>query len=107
MNRLCEQFTLEDSTILALNWQNRPRSQVLETELSDLTHLVEIETNEAVPVEVIHKAKDCSFQVMRKVWINKRKGVKGWWVGWYESGKRKTKAFPCVCMLVRASMNGN
>ena len=24
----------------------------------------------------------------------KRKGIKGWWVGWYESGKRKAKALP-------------
>ncbi len=31
---------------------------------------------------------------MKKVWIYKRKRVKGWWVGWYESGKRKTKALP-------------
>ncbi len=31
---------------------------------------------------------------MNKVWIYKRKGIKGWWVGWYESGKRKTKALP-------------
>jgi hypothetical protein len=31
---------------------------------------------------------------MRKVWIYKRKNTKGWWVGWYESGKRKTKALP-------------
>jgi len=31
---------------------------------------------------------------MRKTWIYKRKGIKGWWVGWYESGKRKTKALP-------------
>ena len=31
---------------------------------------------------------------MRKVWIYKRKKIKGWWVGWYESGKRKTKALP-------------
>lgn len=31
---------------------------------------------------------------MNKVWIYKRKRVKGWWVGWYESGKRKTKALP-------------
>jgi len=31
---------------------------------------------------------------MNKVWLYKRKGVKGWWVGWYESGKRKTKALP-------------
>jgi len=31
---------------------------------------------------------------MRKVWIYKRKNIKGWWVGWYESGKRKSKALP-------------
>ncbi|MFC1766298.1 LamG domain-containing protein [Planctomycetota bacterium] len=31
---------------------------------------------------------------MRKVWIYKRNKVKGWWVGWYEGGIRKSKAFP-------------
>lgn len=31
---------------------------------------------------------------MRKVWTYKRKHIKGWWVGWYESGKRKAKALP-------------
>jgi integrase len=31
---------------------------------------------------------------MKKIWIYKRKRIKGWWVGWYESGKRKTKALP-------------
>ena len=31
---------------------------------------------------------------MKKAWIYKRKNVKGWWVGWYESGKRKAKALP-------------
>jgi integrase len=31
---------------------------------------------------------------MRKVWIYKRKEIKGWWIGWYESGKRKAKALP-------------
>jgi len=31
---------------------------------------------------------------MKKVWIYKRKKVKGYWVGWYESGKRKAKALP-------------
>ncbi|MBW2174902.1 MAG: hypothetical protein JRF64_09810, partial [Deltaproteobacteria bacterium] len=31
---------------------------------------------------------------MRKVWIYKRKNMKGWWIGWYESGKRKAKALP-------------
>jgi hypothetical protein len=32
--------------------------------------------------------------IMRKVWTYKRKGIKGWWVGWYESGIRKAKALP-------------
>ena len=31
---------------------------------------------------------------MKKIWIYKRKQIKGWWVGWYESDKRKTKALP-------------
>jgi len=31
---------------------------------------------------------------MRKAWIYKRKNIKGYWVGWYESGKRKAKALP-------------
>ncbi|MFC1634810.1 tyrosine-type recombinase/integrase [Planctomycetota bacterium] len=31
---------------------------------------------------------------MKKVWVYKRKNTKGWWCGWYESGKRKAKALP-------------
>ena len=31
---------------------------------------------------------------MKKVWVYKRKNIKGWWIGWYESGKRKAKALP-------------
>ena len=31
---------------------------------------------------------------MRKVWIYKRNNINGWWVGWYEGGKRKAKALP-------------
>jgi integrase len=31
---------------------------------------------------------------MKKVWTYKRKDIKGFWVGWYESGKRKAKALP-------------
>ena len=31
---------------------------------------------------------------MKKVWVYKRTGIKGWWVGWYESGCRKAKALP-------------
>ncbi len=31
---------------------------------------------------------------MKKVWVYKRKDIKGWWIGWYESGNRKAKALP-------------
>jgi len=31
---------------------------------------------------------------MRKVWVYKRKNIKGWWCGWYEDSKRKSKALP-------------
>ena len=34
------------------------------------------------------------METMRKPWVYKRKNVKGWWVGWYEGGRRKAKAFP-------------
>jgi len=34
------------------------------------------------------------LDVMRKVWTYKRSGIKGWWVGWYESSIRKAKALP-------------
>lgn len=31
---------------------------------------------------------------MRKPWVYKRKHIKGYWVGWYEGGRGKAKAFP-------------
>jgi integrase len=31
---------------------------------------------------------------MKKPWVYKRKGIKGWWCGWYEGGKRRAKALP-------------
>ena len=31
---------------------------------------------------------------MKKVWLYKRKNIKGYWIGWYESGKRKSRALP-------------
>ena len=34
------------------------------------------------------------METMRKPWVYTRKNIKGWWTGWYESGKRKAKAFP-------------
>ena len=39
-------------------------------------------------------AKIAIHEYMKKVWIYKRKNIKSWWVGWYESGQRKTKALP-------------
>jgi integrase len=50
---------------------------------------------------------------MRKVWIYKRRGVKGWWAGWYESGKRKAKALPTrklaehFCQLKYSQLNSD
>jgi len=32
--------------------------------------------------------------IMRKAWVYKRKNTKGWWVGWYEGGKKRAKALP-------------
>jgi integrase len=50
---------------------------------------------------------------MRKVWVYKRIGVKGWWAGWYESGKRKAKALPTrklaehFCQLKYSQLNSD
>jgi integrase len=34
------------------------------------------------------------METIKKPWVYKRKGVKGWWCGWYEGGRRKAKALP-------------
>jgi hypothetical protein len=34
------------------------------------------------------------MEATRKPWVYKRKSIKGWWIGWYEGGKRKAKALP-------------
>ncbi|MHC4721282.1 MAG: tyrosine-type recombinase/integrase, partial [Planctomycetota bacterium] len=50
---------------------------------------------------------------MKKAWIYKRTGTKGWWVGWYESGKRKAKALPSkklaehYCQLKYGQLNSD
>jgi integrase len=50
---------------------------------------------------------------MKKVWIYKRNNVNGWWVGWYESGKRKAKALPTrklaehYCQLKYSQLNSD
>ncbi len=53
------------------------------------------------------------INIMKKVWVYKRKNVKGWWVGWYESGKRKAKALPSkklaehYCQLKYSQLNSD
>ena len=32
--------------------------------------------------------------IMKKAWVYKRKNIGGWWVGWYEAGKKRAKALP-------------
>jgi hypothetical protein len=50
---------------------------------------------------------------MKKAWVYKRTGIKGWWVGWYESGKRKAKALPTkklaehYCQLKYSQLNSD
>ncbi|MHC4395280.1 MAG: tyrosine-type recombinase/integrase [Planctomycetota bacterium] len=50
---------------------------------------------------------------MKKVWVYKRTGIKGWWVGWYESSKRKAKALPTrklaehYCQLKYSQLNSD
>lgn len=34
------------------------------------------------------------MDIMKKVWIYKRKNIDGWWVGWYENSKRLSKSLP-------------
>ncbi len=45
------------------------------------------------PMTMVAKTADM-METMRKPWIYRRKNIKGWWVGWYQSGKRKAKALP-------------
>jgi hypothetical protein len=45
------------------------------------------------PMTSVAKTADM-METMRKPWVYRRKNVKGWWVGWYQNGKRKAKALP-------------
>ena len=53
------------------------------------------------------------MSIMKKVWVYKRKSIKGWWIGWYESGKRKAKALPSkelaehYCQLKYSQLNSD
>jgi integrase len=50
---------------------------------------------------------------MKKVWVYKRKNIKGWWVGWYGGGKKKAKALPSkalakhFCQIKNTQLNSD
>jgi alpha-mannosidase len=53
LNRLCQQIVVDGNIVFAFNWQNRIRSQYLETELAEGSYLLDLDADEKVPVDVI------------------------------------------------------
>jgi len=51
-NRLAQQIAVDGSSILAFNWQNRPRTAALETELGSGDQLVDLADNKVVPMDI-------------------------------------------------------
>jgi integrase len=51
--------------------------------------------------------------IMKKAWVYKRKDAKGWWVGWYQGGKKRAKALPTkalanhFCQIKYAQLNSD
>jgi integrase len=51
--------------------------------------------------------------IMKKAWVYKRKNIKGWWVGWYEGGRKRAKALPSktlarhFCQIKYAQLNSD
>ena len=66
---------------------------MLSTE-SAKTSMAQIAKNQAFLFRLNQTAKITIHEYMRKVWIYRRKNVKGWWIGWYESGISKAEALP-------------
>jgi len=54
-NRLCQQIAVDGSSFIAFNWQNWPRSAVLEAEIEHNQRLVELTSGQAVALDVIHQ----------------------------------------------------
>lgn len=52
-NRLCQQIAADGSSIIAFNWQNRPRTEPLEVEIDSGQQLVDLTSNQPVPMDVI------------------------------------------------------
>jgi len=50
---------------------------------------------------------------MKKAWVYNRKNIKGWWIGWYEGGKKKAKALPSkalakhLCQIKYTQLNSD
>lgn len=51
-NRLAQQIAVDGSSILAFNWQNRPRTAPLEIELGTGDQLVDLADNQVVPLDI-------------------------------------------------------
>lgn len=51
-NRLAQQIAVDGSSILAFNWQNRPRTAPLEVELNSGDQLVDFANNQVVPMDI-------------------------------------------------------
>lgn len=51
-NRLAQQIAVDGSSILAFNWQNRPRTAPLEVELNRGEQLVDLADNQVVPMDI-------------------------------------------------------
>jgi integrase len=51
--------------------------------------------------------------IMKKAWVYKRKSINGWWVGWYEGGKKRAKALPSkalakhFCQIKHTQLNSD
>ena len=51
-NRLAQQIAVDGSSILAFNWQNRPRTAPLEVEIGSGEQLVDLADNKPVPMDI-------------------------------------------------------
>jgi alpha-mannosidase len=53
LNRLCQQISVDGSSIIAFNWHNKPRTEPLEVEIDGNQHLVELTSGKPVELDVI------------------------------------------------------
>ena len=51
-NRLCQQIAVDGSSIIAFNWDNRPRTAPLEVEIGVNDQLVDLADNKPVPMDI-------------------------------------------------------